>query len=73
MTARAMLLTAILILVYTRAPSPLPPNVVKFDLEQIGIAGLHQVRDLWLRRNLGLLKSIAAEVPPHGCLLLNVS
>jgi hypothetical protein len=31
-----------------------------------------QVRDLWLHKDLGRSEKLAAEIPPHGCVLLRV-
>jgi alpha-galactosidase len=47
---------------------------VKVDVrwKQIGLSSRQYVRDLWLRKDLGHTKEFAAELPPHGCVLLKV-
>ena len=49
--------------------------VVNFqlDLKQLGLSGRHRVRDLWLRQDLGRMKELSAEIPPHGCMFLKVN
>jgi len=59
-------------MVFTRSPFAQSPTSIKLDWEQIGIKGPRKARDLWLRRDLGTLKSLESEVPVHGCLLLKV-
>jgi hypothetical protein len=38
--------------------------------QRLGFASDPQVRDLWRRKDLDSRKSFAAELPPHGCVLL---
>ena len=40
--------------------------------ENLGFRSSPEVRDLWLRKDLGRQKEFAADLPPHGCLLLRV-
>ena len=62
------------LLVFTRDPRPvLAAANVSLDWQQLGLSGRHRVRDLWLRQDLGRMKKISAEIPPHGCLLLKVN
>jgi alpha-galactosidase len=44
---------------------------VNLDWKQLGLA-TPQVRDLWLRQDLGQTENFTAELPPHGCVLLRV-
>jgi hypothetical protein len=61
-------------LVFTRDPHVATASgLVTLDFRQLGLTGAHQVRDLWLRKDLGRLKSFTAELPPHGCVLLRVN
>jgi len=39
---------------------------------ELGIAGAQQVRDLWLRQNMGQQDHYNATLPPHGAILLRV-
>ena len=43
------------------------------DLSDLGFSGDATVRDLWQHADLGSMESIAADIPPHGCLILKVS
>jgi hypothetical protein len=49
-------------------------NPVKVDYawSKSGFSAAPQVRDLWLRKDLGTQKNFTAELPPHGCVLLRV-
>lgn len=40
--------------------------------ETLGLTNVHNVRDLWLRQDLGKAKTFTGELPPHGSLLLKV-
>lgn len=42
------------------------------DFHELGINGEASVRDLWEHVDLGSMESIAADIPPHGCLILKV-
>jgi len=48
------------------------PVKVEFAWKEIGLPARPSVRDLWLRKDLGRAKTFAAEIPPHGCVLLRV-
>jgi alpha-galactosidase len=43
-----------------------------YPWHQLGFVGAPQVRDLWLRKDLGRQQEIVAELPPHGCILVRV-
>jgi len=61
-------------LVFTSDPRVVTSAVkVSLNWQQLGLSGRHQVRDLWLRQDLGRMKKISAEIPPHGCLFLKVN
>lgn len=61
-------------LVFTNSPLFTPETTnIHLNLEQLGLTGRHLVRNLWLRKDLGKMKSIDAEIPPHGCLLLKIN
>ncbi len=61
-------------LVFTRDPrGAIPSGSVTLNFRQLGLTGARQVRDLWLRQDLGRMKSYTAELPPHGCVLLRVN
>jgi alpha-galactosidase len=47
---------------------------VKMDVSwhKLGFRSRPTVRDLWLRKDLGRQKNFIAELPPHGCALLQV-
>lgn len=50
------------------------PQKITVKWSDAGITGSVSVRDLWLHKNLGILKgSYTVEVPAHGCVLLKVS
>ncbi|MGZ3757057.1 MAG: NPCBM/NEW2 domain-containing protein [Mucilaginibacter sp.] len=50
------------------------PQKITVKWSDAGITGSVSVRDLWLHKNLGVLKgSYTVEVPAHGCVLLKVS
>ena len=42
------------------------------DFSTLGIEGSAKVRDLWAQTDLGAINSIAANIPPHGCLIYKV-
>jgi len=48
------------------------PVKVEFAWKEIGLSARPSVRDLWLRKDLDRAKTFAAEIPPHGCVLLRV-
>jgi alpha-galactosidase len=59
------------IAMFNRSPVPLEASV---PLKKLGIRGADSVRDLWLRKDLGVAKSLAPLViPSHGAVLLRVS
>jgi alpha-galactosidase len=39
----------------------------------LGFSSAPQVRDLWLRKDLGRQQNFTAELPPHGCALLKIA
>lgn len=45
---------------------------VNFPWRNVGFFSAPQVRDLWLRKDLGAQENFTAELPPHGCVLLRV-
>jgi alpha-galactosidase len=47
---------------------------VKIDVlwRNLGLRSTPNVRDLWLRKDLGRRKNFVAELPAHGCMLLGV-
>jgi alpha-galactosidase len=49
-------------------------NTAKVDCDwhSLGYAAAPEVRDLWLRQDLGTQQDFAAEIPPHGCVLLKI-
>jgi hypothetical protein len=53
--------------IFNRGKTNAPVNLVWKDL---GLRGSPAVRDLWLREDLPRAKNFAAEIPPHGCMLL---
>ena len=55
--------------IFNRAVQPIK---VEFPWRALGLHSSPKVRDLWLRKDLGRQKNFAAELPPHGCLLLRV-
>jgi hypothetical protein len=60
-------------LVFTHDPRVVPAAAtVSLDFQQLRLSGRHQVRDLWLRQDLGRQVRLATELPPHGCALLRV-
>ena len=54
---------------FNRGKTAAPVNLVWHDL---GLRAKPEVRDLWLRQDLGRQKTFTAELPPHGCVLLRV-
>jgi alpha-galactosidase len=50
------------------------PQKITVKWSDIGVSGPQNIRDLWLHKNLGILKgSYTVEVPAHGCVMLKVS
>jgi hypothetical protein len=47
--------------------------MVDYRWRYLGFSNPPQVRDLWLRTDLGRPASFSGELPPHGCALLRVS
>lgn len=45
---------------------------VELDWKLAGLNATPKVRDLWLRKNLPVLKTFSAELPPHAAILLRV-
>jgi hypothetical protein len=43
------------------------------SFSDLGFSGPAQVRDLWAHADLGAMESVAAQVPPHGCIILRLS
>lgn len=49
------------------------PMGIQLDFQQIGISGRAQVRDVWVRKDLGTVESpFHATVPAHGVILLRL-
>jgi len=55
---------------FNRAKVPL---LLQVPWASLGFTNAPQVRDLWLRQDLPKSETLAAEIPPHGCLLLKVN
>jgi len=55
--------------IFNRGKDVVPVNLIWHDL---GLRSEPAVRDLWLRTDLGRQKIFAAEIQPHGCVLLKV-
>ena len=55
--------------IFNRGKTTVPVNLVWKDL---GLRARPVVRDLWVRKDLPKSKTFAAEIPPHGCVLLKV-
>ncbi len=45
---------------------------VNYRWHYLGFSGQPEVRDLWLRQDLGRQQNFTAELPPHGCILLKI-
>jgi hypothetical protein len=43
------------------------------DFAKLGISGKASVRNLWEHTDMGSMTSISANIPPHGCMVFNVS
>lgn len=54
---------------FNRANQPVKVNLT---WKQVGLSSRPRVRDLWLRQDLDRSKTFAADLPPHGCVLLKV-
>ena len=54
---------------FNRAKTAVPVNLV---WQNLGVRARPEVRDLWLRKDLGRQENFTAELPPHGCVLLRV-
>jgi hypothetical protein len=48
------------------------PVKVQFPWRHLGFLSAPEVRDLWLRQDAGRQENFVAELPPHGCVLLQV-
>jgi hypothetical protein len=48
------------------------PAKVEYRWHYLGFSAPPQVRDLWLRKELGRQPDFIAELPPHGCVLLKI-
>jgi hypothetical protein len=42
-------------------------------LSLLGVTGDYAVRDLWQHANIGVMDTLTANVPPHGCLVFRIS
>jgi hypothetical protein len=49
------------------------PRTRTIDFNSLGLPQGAYARNLWEHRNLGLLKSYSALVPPHGCIIVRLS
>jgi hypothetical protein len=47
-------------------------NTIQVAWHDLGLAAKPAVRDLWVRQDLGRQENFSAELPPHGCVLLQV-
>jgi hypothetical protein len=56
--------------IFNRGKTPASVSLVWKDL---GLRRQSEVRDLWLRKDLGRAKNFSADIPPHGCVLLRVN
>ena len=54
---------------FNRADQPVK---LDFPWRNLGFHFAPDVRDLWLRKGVGRQKNFVAELPPHGCMLLQV-
>jgi alpha-galactosidase len=57
---------------FNRTGQTVKVDLVWRDLRQSGIRSRPDVRDLWLRKNLGRQKNLVARLTAHGCMLLRV-
>jgi hypothetical protein len=57
---------------FNRTGQPVKVDLAWRDLQKSGIRSRPDVRDLWLRKDLGRQKNLVAELPPHGCLMFRV-
>jgi hypothetical protein len=48
------------------------PVKVNFPWRNLGFLSAPEVRDLWLRQDLGRQENFITELPPHGCTLLRL-
>jgi alpha-galactosidase len=55
---------------FNRTDQPLKVN---FPWRNLNFYGAPQVRDLWVRKDLGQEENFVAELPQHGCVLLRVT
>ena len=55
--------------IFNRGKSAASVNLV---WKELGLRASPVVRDLWVRQDLAKAKNFAAEIPPHGCVLLKV-
>ena len=50
------------------------PSNLQYEWSQLGLpAAAYQVRDLWMKRDLGSLDSLKLQLPAHACVLYRVS
>ncbi|HUA38177.1 MAG TPA: putative Ig domain-containing protein [Candidatus Sulfopaludibacter sp.] len=57
---------------FNRTSLPVKVDLPWRNLRKSGIRSRPEVRDLWLREDLGRQENLVATLPPHGCLLLKV-
>jgi hypothetical protein len=43
-----------------------------YDWQSLGFSHAPRVRDLWIRKDLGKLRELSPELPPHGCIFVRV-
>ncbi len=55
---------------FNREQEPLNLN---YNWRDLGFRRAPRVRDLWIQKDLGRQKQLITELPPHGCILLQVS
>ena len=48
------------------------PTTVSVTLNRVGLSGEHQVRDLWTHTDEGVVSTLSASIPAHGCKILKI-
>ena len=57
---------------FNRTSQPVKVDLQWHDLHKSGIRSRPDVRDLWLRQDLGRQKEFITELPAHGCMLVRI-
>jgi hypothetical protein len=55
---------------FNRTEQPVEAN---FAWRELGFVAAPRIRDLWAHKDLGEQESFTAQLPPHGCMLLQVT